>query len=129
MSQIFLLDIFVSHLVLVSESLEQVGNKKIVVQINFNHFPPLMVSASNSTAKALPDCKADFLFYKGQIRYFSMQIEEMVKLMEKYPLKIGIYTDGDSVPMCEVRIPLNGYARNLVSFMSLSFSLRRIFEF
>lgn len=129
MSQIFVLDIFVSHLRLSPEILKDAGETNFIVKINFNNFPPVEVRQNNAAPKILPDIFLDFLFYQGQIRYFSLTTEELVKLIKNNPLKIGVYRDGDSFPMCEVKIPLYGCACSLVSLYYCMFFHIRFFKF
>ena len=115
MSEIFLLDTFVSHLCLRPQILKDAGNTTFIVKVNFNNFPSISIRPNTSSPKILADCSSDFLFYKGAIRYFSMAVKRLAKLMKENPLKIGVFREGDSFPMCQVIIPLFGCACGLVS--------------
>lgn len=121
MSEIFLFNIFVSHLRLCEEIVKDAGETIFLVKINFNNLPTIVIRENCETRKILPDeeIKHEFHFQAGEFQYFSRKINELISMIKGNPLIIGIYREGDSFPLCQVKIPLFGCACSLVSFPSV----------
>ncbi|XP_051173945.1 uncharacterized protein LOC127289810 [Leptopilina boulardi] len=116
MSEIFLFNIFVSHIRLHSNIVNDAGETIFLVKIYFKNLPTIIIRDNCLRGKILPvDNFYEFIFNAGEFQYFAKKINELITILKEYPLKIGIYREGDSFPLCQVEIPFFGCACSLIS--------------
>lgn len=109
--QLYLLELMVGRLSLVSEKIKEVRDCQLVVKIKFIDFPVFEISRNdfNSAVPSPPDAQNGSLEYSaGKSCLFTKQPRDLVQGMQSNPLRIGVFCLGDTYPIAESEIPLSG---------------------
>lgn len=111
---LFLLDVYVSELILNKETYADTGGAPLVAKVVFIDFPAMEVSERDRFHKNDVNDIWVYEFNGGQTCQFSIPCLELVKRMKRVPLRIGIFRDKDHYPICCVRTHLSGCVCDLV---------------
>ncbi|XP_031839564.1 uncharacterized protein LOC116430036 [Nomia melanderi] len=106
----YVFDVYVSQLTLNKEMYADTGGATLVVKVVFINLPTAEVTERSRSRKN--DIYA-YEFKGGQSCHFSALSEELVKMMKKAPLHIGVFRVDDNFPVCGVRTYLTGCACDL----------------
>ncbi|XP_076171494.1 uncharacterized protein LOC143148740 [Ptiloglossa arizonensis] len=107
---LFILDVYVTQLMLNKEVFFDTGGAPLIIKIVFINFPVIIVAERKRSRK---NDNYVYEFKAGQSYNFSMRFEELVKRMKKVPLNIGVFRENDNYPICNARTHLNGCACDL----------------
>ncbi|CAK9803931.1 hypothetical protein ANTPLA_LOCUS3873 [Anthophora plagiata] len=110
---LYLLDVYVTRLMLNKEVYTDTGGSTLVTKVIFINFPATEVIERSRSVK---DEKIYvYEFKSGQSCHFSMTCEELVKKMKRIPLKIGVFRVDDNFPICYIYTHLTGCACDMGS--------------
>ncbi|XP_053973896.1 uncharacterized protein LOC128873915 [Hylaeus volcanicus] len=108
---LYLLDVYVTKLILNKEVYVDTGGSPLIVKVVFINFPAMTVVERKRHRR--DDDIFIYEFKNGQSCHFSMICEELVKKMKKVPINIGVFREDDEYPICYVRTHLTGCACDL----------------
>lgn len=113
--QLYLLELTIDKLKLPTEKFKDVAcvdgvDCSIVVKVKFLDFPTFEISQRDFYfTKASPrDSEGCLDFSTGRACLFVKQPRDLVQEMQKKPLKIGIFCAGDTYPIAETEVALEG---------------------
>lgn len=109
---LYLLDVYVSQLMINKEAYTDTGGLTLVTKVVFINFPATEILERDRSVK--DDIIYIYKFNGGQSFYFLMSCEEMVKKMKRLFLKIGVFRLDDNFPICSTQTRLSGCACDLV---------------
>ncbi|KZC04653.1 PREDICTED: uncharacterized protein LOC107190117 [Dufourea novaeangliae] len=111
---LYLFDVYISQLMLNKETYTDTGGSSLITKIVIINLPPMEVFEHSRSRKN--DIHV-FKFKGGQACHFSVLCEELVKIMKRLPLYIGVFRVNDEFPICSVRTYLSGCACDLNTLM------------
>nr|XP_033183020.1 uncharacterized protein LOC117153259 [Bombus vancouverensis nearcticus] len=108
---LYLLDVYVSQLMINKEAYTDTGGSTLVTKVVFINFPATEILERDRSVK--DDIIYIYKFNGGQSFHFLMSCEEMVKKMKRLLLKIGVFRLDDNFPICSTQTRLSGCACDL----------------
>ncbi|XP_071878795.1 uncharacterized protein [Bombus fervidus] len=108
---LYLLDVYVSQLMINKEAYADTGGSTLVTKVVFINFPATEILERDRSVK--DDIIYIYKFNGGQSFHFLMPCEEMVKKMKRLFLKIGVFRLDDNFPICSTQTRLSGCACDL----------------
>ncbi|XP_078040724.1 uncharacterized protein LOC144471969 [Augochlora pura] len=108
---LYLLDIYVSELLLNKEIYTDVAGSELMVRVAVIDLPVAEIVQREAFAK--DDDVHVFQFSNGWTCHFSAVCEQLVKALKRLRVHFGIFRKGDNYPVCTVQSYLSGCACDL----------------
>ncbi|XP_076299037.1 uncharacterized protein LOC143218035 [Lasioglossum baleicum] len=108
---LYLLDVFISELLLNNDAKGDVAGSSLTVKAVIIDLPVTEVAERKRFPKN--DDVHVYRFTGGRTCHFSAPCEQLVKTMKRLPVHIGVFRVGDEFPICGIRTYLSGCACDL----------------